>query len=143
MADDPLGPLAGILGLRVRLAHGAIQRHFAENFAQVDLTQKQISLLWLVGEQPGVAQADLARRLQMDRATTMALVHQLERRALIARARSRADARRIGLTLTDAGDTALGHAREAVAQHEAWLRGRFTDREVRQLSEMLTRIFDA
>lgn len=142
MADDPLGPLAGILGLRVRLAHGAIQRQFAENFADLDLTQKQISVLWLVGDQPGIAQTDLSKQLQMDRATTMALVHQLERRALIARARSDADARRIGLTLTDAGTATLAAAKEAIAQHEDWLRARFSDKEAAQLSALLTRIFD-
>ncbi len=141
MADD-LGSLSDILGLRVRLAHGAIQRHFAENFADLDLTQKQISVLWLVGDHPGIAQADLARRLQMDRATTMALVHQLERRTLIARARSAADARRIGLTLSSEGAATLATAKDAIARHEHWLRARFSDKEAAQLGALLTRIFE-
>lgn len=143
MADEMLGPLANVLGLRVRLAHGAIQRHFSENFGDLGLTQKQISVLWLVGGQAGIAQTDLSRRLQMDRATTMALVHQLERVGWIARSRSDVDARRIGLALTDAGEAKLADARRAIAQHEQWLRDRFSEQEVKQLGTLLSRIFES
>lgn len=141
MTDDPLGPLAGILGLRVRLAHGAIQRHFAEHFGDLGLTQKQISVLWLVGDAPGVAQADLARRLHMDRATTMGLVHQLEKRGLIERSRSPEDGRRVGFTVTDTGRALLARAQEATAAHEHWLRSRFNARELAQLKTLLGRIY--
>lgn len=140
MSDRALGPLGEILGLNLRLAHGAVQRHFSENFAELELTQKQISVLWLVEDRPGIAQADIARRLEMDRATTMAIVHALERRGLIRRARSGEDARRIALELTDAGHAILAEAKAAIAAHEDWLRGRFAAREVQLLRELLGRI---
>ena len=142
MADPARGPLDEILGLRIRLAHGAVQRHFAEHFAHLGLTQKQVSVLWLTQDAPGLAQADLARRLQMDRATTMAIVHALEKRGLVARARVSGDARRIGLRLTDSGSAMLEEARHAIAAHEAWLKERFTAREVTMLSRLLERIYD-
>ena len=91
--DNSLGALDDILGLHLRLAHGAVQRHFGEHFAELGLTQKQVSVLWLAEAQPGIAQTDLAQRLQMDRATTMAIVHALEKRGLLARGRA-SDARR-------------------------------------------------
>ena len=97
----------GALGLRVRRAHGAIQRHFSEHFSDLELTQKQISVLWLVGERPGAAQADLARALDMDRATTMALVHSLERRGLIEAAWGTSD---IGKRIKIYSLTKLGRA---------------------------------
>lgn len=139
MTENPLGPLDAILGLHVRLAHGAIQRHFAENAAGLGLTQKQISVAWLVHANPGIGQADLARRLQMDRATTMAIVHSLERLGLLARARA-ADARRVALRLTDRGSADLAAARAAVAAHEGWLRERFTPEEAETLATLLRRI---
>jgi DNA-binding MarR family transcriptional regulator len=137
--DSRLGALDDILGLHLRLAHGAVQRHFAEHFADLGLSQKQVSVLWLTEAQPGIAQTDLARRLQMDRATTMAIVHALERRGLLARGRG-ADARRVALSLTTEGSDLLAQARAAIARHEGWLRGKFSAAETATLFELLRRI---
>ena len=141
MDDAPRGALDDILGLRIRLAHGTVQRHFADHFAHLGLTQKQVSVLWLTHDAPGNTQTDLGRMLQMDRATTMAIVHTLEKRGLLARERSASDARRIGFRLSDEGERVLDEARAAIASHEAWLKGRFTTRELATLSGLLERIY--
>lgn len=135
-----MGGLDAILGLHIRRAHGAVQRHFAGHFGGLGLTQKQISVLWLAGANPGVAQADLSRVLDMDRATTMALVHALEKRRLLARERSESDRRRIAFRLTREGERVLAEAKLAVAEHEAWLVARFTAAERAQLQVLLERI---
>ena len=141
--DDRLpGDLDAVLGLRLRMAHGAVQRHFGEHFAAIGLTQKQVSVLWLIGDRPGTAQADLAIALQMDRATTMAIVHALEKRGLLSRGRSGDDARRIGFTLTDAGAGTLASGRVAIADHERWLRDRFDADEIAMLDRLLRRIHE-
>ena len=140
LPDSALGSLDDILGLRIRLAHGAVQRDFGEHFADLGLTQKQVSVLWLVGETPGTAQTDLAQRLQMDRATTMAIVHALEKRGLLTRQRKRGDARKVALMLSDEGQDALATARRAIGEHEAWLHRRFTKAEVATLVALLARI---
>ena len=138
MAD--LGPLGDILGLRIRLAHGAVQRHFAEHSAGLGLTQKQVSVLWLAGEGEGVAQKELALRLQMDRATTMAIVHSLEKRGLLARRRAEDDGRVVVLAPTAEGAAALAEARVAIGAHEAWLKARYSAKEIATLTELLGRI---
>ena len=135
------GDLDTNLGLRLRRAHSAVQRHFGEHFADLGLTQKQVSVLWLTGDHPDLAQADLAGALDMDRATTMALVHGLEKRGLLSRSPSRTDGRRIAFRLTDAGIILLDQAKAAIAEHEAWLKARFTDAELTRLEEMLARIY--
>jgi hypothetical protein len=73
-----IGAINDILGFHIRLAHGACLRHFTETFTDLDLTQKQVSVLWLVDDHPGIAQTDLAQRLRMDRATTMAIINRLQ-----------------------------------------------------------------
>src|SRR6185503_20936156 len=78
-----LGGLNGIVGFHIRLAHGAVYRHFTETFADLDLTQKQVSALWLVADHPGISQIELGGRLQMDRATTMTIVNRLQERAYL------------------------------------------------------------
>ncbi|HWI84860.1 MAG TPA: MarR family transcriptional regulator [Sphingomonas sp.] len=132
-----------ILGLHLRLAHGAVLRHFAEHFTELDLSQKQVSVLWLAHDQPGIAQTDLARRMQMDRATTMAIVHALERKGLLSRQPSEADRRKIAFSLTARGEEVLNAARHAIGQHEKWLTQQFSSRERRQLIAMLRRIHQA
>ena len=138
--DEDIGEIRGILGFHLRLAHGAVYRHFTESFADLELTQKQVSALWLIGDHPGIAQTDLAQRMRMDRATTMAIVNRLEARRYLLRGKSASDARKQTLNLTEAGRKAMVVARQAVREHEKWLKSRFSDAEVAQLIEMLTRI---
>ena len=140
--DDELGELADIVGFHIRLAHVAVYRHFTETFSDLDLTQKQVSVLWLVADHPGISQIEVGQRLQMDRATTMTIVNRLQERDFMRRERSTSDARKQALYLTEAGGEALATAKSAVAAHEAWLKGRFTPDEVKKLVEMLARIHD-
>lgn len=144
LTDDnaELGGLNGVVGFHIRLAHGAVYRHFTETFVDLDLTQKQVSALWLVSEFPGISQIDLGGRLRMDRATTMTIVNRLQEREYLRRERSASDARKQALYLTDAGQGALAKAKAAIGEHEAWLKARFTPEETEKLVEMLARIHE-
>jgi DNA-binding MarR family transcriptional regulator len=124
------------------LAHGAVYRHFTETFAELDLTQKQVSVMWLVDDHPGIAQTGLAQRMRMDRATTMAIVNRLEARDLLQRGKSDTDGRKQTLNLTPDGKAMLATAKEAIRAHEEWLKSRYTPREVAVLIELLTRLHE-
>ena len=139
---DELGGLNGIVGFHIRLAHGAVYRHFTETFIDLDLTQKQVSALWLVSDRPGISQIDLGGRLRMDRATTMTIVNRLQERDYLRRERSASDGRKQALYLTEAGAAALAKAKRCIAEHEAWLKSRFTPAETEKLVEMLARIHE-
>jgi DNA-binding MarR family transcriptional regulator len=140
--DEDIGEIRDIVGFHIRLAHGAVYRHFTETFSDLELTQKQVSVLWLVDDHPDISQTDLAQRMRMDRATTMAIVNRLQARGYLVRGQSANDGRKQTLNLTDAGRKALIVAKEAIAEHERWLKSRFSDREVEQLIEMLARIHE-
>lgn len=135
-----LGDLDTILGLHIRLAHGSIRRHFSEAAGDLDLTQKQVSVLWLIGANPGIAQTQISRLLQIDRASVMAIINHLQTRALLRRNASATDARSQALVLTDAGHTALAEARQVIGAHEDWLQARYAPAEVAQLIALLSRI---
>jgi len=130
------------VGFHIRLAHGAVYRHFTETFADLDLTQKEVSALSLVADHPGTAQAGVARRMRMDRATIMAFVNRLEAKGYLVRRKSRTDGRKQPLHLTRPGRRTLAMAKRAISQHEQWLKSRFTDKEVAKLIELLTRIHE-
>lgn len=140
--NGAIGALDTILGFHIRLAHGAVYRHFAETFADLDLTQKQVSVLWLVADHPGISQTDLGGQLRMDRATTMTIVNRLQQRSYLRRERSAVDRRKQALFVTPAGAAVLGQAKSCVAAHEEWLKSRFTPQEVEKLVEMLARIHE-
>lgn len=139
---ETLGGIDEIVGFHIRLAHGAAYRHFTETFSELSLTQKMVSVLWLIAEHPHMAQADIGRQLQMDRATTMAIVNRLEARDYLVRGASTLDRRRQTLNLTETGQKALVEAQRAIAEHECWLKSRFTKREVTLLIELLRRIHE-
>lgn len=135
-----VGEIKDILGFHIRLAHVACYRHFMETFSELELTQKQVSVLWLVSDNPGVAQTDLAQRLRMDRATTMGIVNRLSARGYLRRGPSPMDRRRKTLYLTELGQDTLLRAREAIWAHERWLKSRFTKAEVKTMMNLLDRI---
>ena len=140
--DNGVGELNDIVGFHIRLAHGAVYRHFTETFAELDLTQKQVSVLWLVDDLPGIAQIEVGQRLRMDRATTMTIVNRLQDREFLRRERSETDGRKQALYLTGEGSAALDKAKLAIREHEDWLKGRFSAEELEKLVEMLARIHD-
>jgi len=140
-ADD-IGEIRDIVGFHIRLAHGAVYRHFTETFADLGLTQKQVSVLWLVDDHPGIAQTGLANRMRMDRATTMAIVNRLQSRGFLERGKSQTDGRKQTLNLTDEGRKALNVAKAAIRQHEDWLKSRYTAAEVNKLIELLSRLHE-
>ncbi|MEO6248189.1 MAG: MarR family transcriptional regulator [Sphingomicrobium sp.] len=140
--DEDIGGLGDIVGFHLRLAFGAVYRHFTETFSHLNLTQKQVSVLWLIDDHDDIAQTDLATRMRMDRATTMAVVNRLQARGFIVRGKSLTDGRKQSLHLTNAGRKALVVAKDAIALHEEWLKSRFTAAETARLVEMLTRIHE-
>jgi DNA-binding MarR family transcriptional regulator len=138
--DPAPNRLDDILGFHIRLAHGAVYRHFNDTFGAIGLTQKQTSVLWLVSDNPGISQVDIAARIQIDRATMMAITNSLANRGYLERRSSSADRRRQSLHLTPSGAEVLNQALAAVAEHETWLKSRFTSREVEQLVVLLRRV---
>ncbi len=140
--DDDIGEIDNIVGFHIRLAHGATYRHFTESFAHLDLTQKQVSVMWLIDDHPDIAQTGLAQRMRMDRATTMVIVNKLEARNYLKRGKSSSDGRKQTLNLTPAGRKALVVAKQAIFEHENWLKSRFTQKEIDKLIELLARIHE-
>lgn len=140
--DEDIGEINNIVGFHIRLAHGAVYRHFTETFSDLDLTQKQVSVLWLVDDHPDIAQTGLANRMRMDRATTMAIINRLQKRGFLVRGKSKTDGRKQTLNLTDGGRQALASAKVAIREHEKWLKSRFKKKEVDMLIEMLSRIHE-
>lgn len=139
--DLSFGPLEDIIGLHISLANAAILQDFRRELEALALTQKQTSLLWLVGDNPGVSQVDFARLFRIDRATMMGITNALARRGLIERRAMASHRRRRGLHLTPAGVEVLAEAKRRVAAHEAWVTQRFTPSERALIVSLMARLY--
>ena len=70
-----LGALEDVVGLHIGLANGAVVQQFKKHLDHLKLTPKQTTVLWLVGDNPGAPQIDLARLIGVDRATMLAITN--------------------------------------------------------------------
>lgn len=95
----------------------------------------------LIDDHPDIAQPNLAQRLRMDRATTVAIINRLQARKYLVRGPSLVDSRKQTLNPTKEGRAALVVTIKAIETHEAWLKARFTPHEVERLIEYLPRIY--
>jgi DNA-binding MarR family transcriptional regulator len=104
------------------LLHRASQiatERFSRDLGDSDLTSRQVVVLAAIGDAEGASQTDIVEATGVDRSTLADIVRRLVKRGLIARRRSKDDARAYMLKLTEAGRTAVAKAApqlEAVEQ---------------------------
>lgn len=136
-----MAELHQLLGFHISLAYTAVKAHFQSHSAALGLTQKQIAILWLVDGSPGMIQSDLARMLNVKRATMWAMVGRLCARNLLERpGTDEADARHVALTLTDQGRDVLRQAKQAIFHHEEWVKQHFDPGEQRAIARLMTKL---
>ena len=110
-------PLPGFPGYALRRAANATAAELATRLAPMELRQSDVSVLILVGENPGATASAIGRALDIQ-----PLLNRLEDAGLIARAPI--DKKSRGLELTAKGRGRLADARAVVERFEAELIGR-------------------
>ncbi len=85
-----------------------INRRLRRELRDLGVTGTQISLLAAIRQEPGIGLTDLAARERMSTASLCTHIDRLEAAELVARSRAdTSDKRRIGLRITDNGETLL------------------------------------
>ena len=135
-----VGILPNLLGFNIRRAQIALWRDFGRTVAEGGIRPGMFSLMVLVEANPGIAQVDLARELDQDKATIVGLIDALQRRHWLVRRRSRVDQRRHGIFLTPAGRRNLESLRREMLEHEQRFTRLFTPEEMNTLTTLLRRI---
>src|SRR5215813_4156881 len=87
------------------------------------VSPQQVGLLVAIKYRPGVTGGELANEEHVSTAAMSKRISRLERAGLVARAKSEADRRRVGLTLTDEGQRTLRRVR---SRRTAWLASRLS-----------------
>jgi DNA-binding MarR family transcriptional regulator len=136
------GALGNFLGVKIRLAQQSFRRHFIELLEGMDAAIGEFSTLGLVAANPGLAQIDVAKELDIDKATMVGLIDRLENLGYIERARHQTDRRRYALKLTPQGFKRFEDLQKAITEREKVFNDRYTSAERKDLMSLLDRIID-
>src|SRR5688572_1968853 len=113
-----LGPLSESVGYFLQRAQLATRSAVVAALAKVDLSPARFSVLNVIERNPGLSQADTCAALGIQATNITPLLHDLERRGLIARRISPTSRRTNMLELTPAGQRLLERALRLHHAHE-------------------------
>lgn len=122
------------LGFRIRMAERTIYKKF---IGAVGMTPVQYSIFTLVAENEGMSQGVIGEALNMDRASTMAIMDKLQKAGLIERRKSPVDRRRHALYLTPKGKKEISATEKRVRDIDDTLKDRLSERQLRELIRYL------
>jgi DNA-binding MarR family transcriptional regulator len=117
-------------------------RLVAEALATEGLRRPHFVVLSALAERGAASQAELGRRLSVDRSDMHALLADLDREGLVARVRDQNDRRRVVVEITGAGARQLKRLGKRVEAAQAKLVAPLSAAERRELSRLLTRLVE-
>jgi MarR family transcriptional regulator, lower aerobic nicotinate degradation pathway regulator len=113
------------------------------SLAQDAARRQHFTVLTSLAEQGPASQAELGRRLSIDRSDLHALLGELERDHLVARVQDEQDRRRNIVTLTQAGRSALARLDQRIDDAQDTLLRPLSPSERRELIRLLHKVLDA
>ncbi|MPZ93468.1 MAG: MarR family transcriptional regulator [Propionibacteriales bacterium] len=143
-AESPHSPtrLAELPSWLVSQVAGHAHRLVSEALAQYGVRKHHFTVLLALAEQGPGSQAMLGRSLCIDRSDLHAVLNDLERDGLVARARDDGDRRRNVVEMTTAGGKTLARLDARVAAAQEALLEPLSDDERRELRRTLTRLVE-
>lgn len=117
---------------------------FAYSVGEVGLTPRQFAVMVAIQSSDEPSQTTLVERTGIDRSTMADIVRRLTSRGLVQRRRTRRDARRYAVRLTDKGEAALKQAEPAARTTDERLLAALSptqrDAFLRSLSRIVTAV---
>lgn len=117
-----------------------ISKSLAERLSPLDLTPAHVGVLRVVGQNPGIDQRELARRLGVVPSRVVTLVDRLESKGILRRQRSATDRRHYELSIADTADQERRAVMLAVGQLDREVIGALSQDEVTTLVRLLSKI---
>lgn len=111
-------------------------------FQEIGLTRERYIVLYFIGENPGLTQAELADTLYKDRNVIGRNIDALEEMNYVRRVRGTKDRRSFSLFLTEEGEQVVRDNWYLIPQSEKARMDRLTKQEQQQLMQLLKKIID-
>ena len=131
------GPLTDSLGFLLRLGQLSAFEAYYDEIGALGVRPGEMSVLFLVAENPGVRQGVLASSLRIKRAHMTKMIRAMEDAGLVHRTVPEDDRRSVELWLTAAGRARVAELTGPVLAHESRAQGRLDQREAAQLKRLL------
>lgn len=131
-------PASDRFGYLLRRASTVMMADLGRALAAVTLRPVEATILILVGANPGCTQAEVGRTLGIRGANMVPLIARLIARGLLAK--SRADGRSHGLTLTASGQVSCARVDAIMDAHEARFAGLLAAYDAPRLRDALTAV---
>lgn len=125
------------IGYLLKRAQSAFRLRMDRALDDIGLTTSQYAVLASLEEEPGLSNAELARRSFVSPQTMIRIVADLEERSLLTRHTRKDNARVLAATVTDEGSRLLHRAHLVVAQIEDAMRAELSKTELDQLTTTL------
>lgn len=125
------------LGYQLRIADRVMSKDF---FQIVGMTSVQFSVFSLVATNENLSQVAVGEALNMDRASTMAIIHKLELAGLLERRKSPHDRRMHALQLTPKGKKEFVRVNKRVTALDNTFSSRLSENEMKQLLKCLKKL---
>ena len=133
-------------GSALHLLHRVVQSAsdvFVEEMGPAGLTPRQFAVLLTVSQHEGESQTNLVKLTGIDRSTLADIIRRMLKKGLLARRRTKHDARAYAVRPTQAGLDALQAAVPAARLADERLLGAFDEAQRREFMAMLNLIVNA
>ena len=124
-------------GFLLRRAHQISISIFEQECQGIKLTPIQYGILTVLHTLPGIDQSRLARKLGLDKVTTLRVLRDLEGRSLITRSEHPSDKRSYSLTLSSDGQILFKESQKHVNKAYMQLASGLTESELTTLLQLL------
>jgi len=131
------------VGYLIKRAQSVLHDAMVTALEPYGLTVTQFAVLTALGEEPGLSNADLARRAFVTPQSMHAVLQDLESRRLLVRRTHPRHRRVLQAELTEAGARTLGEAAGVVDEVEERMLGKLSDRAQLKLAEGLSACVNA
>ena len=129
-----------VLGLYLHVAYLTVMSSFRRKVGHDQVTPAIIGVLAMLAERPGISQAELARRLGLERATIGTTVARAIAAGFLLREDAHGDARSYSLSLSPRGERMLRTLRQRIAEHEKAAGAHLDPAERHTLRELLHKL---
>ncbi|MGF7234807.1 MAG: MarR family winged helix-turn-helix transcriptional regulator [Frankia sp.] len=140
--NGPPAALANRLGYLLKHAQLRLAELGASALAPFGINGRECAVLIVIDDAPPLSQLELARRMGVDRTTMVALIDDLETKALVTRHPAPHDRRKNVVALTDLGRNTLLEARSAHDRAEQRFLDGLTEQDAGHLRRILLAIID-
>ena len=141
--DLKFAGLESIVGLHLGIGHSLLVQRLDPKLKSLDLTAKQVTIMWLAEANPEISQIEIARFLGIERSTIHQFVRNLVRNGMITVMPNELDGRSSRIEITPKGQEHLAAARNVIIAHEVDGTARLTPIERRLLLELLYKLAGA